>query len=337
MENNIEITNSNKLSVKILSKKLDDKIYLNYLLQSLNINDLKQMCRDFELKGYSKLKKTELVDFILDSLAEEELKELLEQKELEIISNEIQTAIKIINDDYRETLSVIKIVNEKNHEIELLFKGFNWEVSSYLSITPENISDPERDCDCRIGSNMGFCSHFWVGFILSLKQNYFKISDWKLTVLPKNFETKISTIKISATTTSGVKSKESGKAVSMVNENSADFQLTKHINSRITVYEGEITKILKRESDFQGNVTIYYIISLKDVKFGPQLKKPKDYREEDTIKINDIKLRVSDNAYEKVELKVGLNVGDKITCSGGVNKDNFWGLILKRVTKLSKI
>jgi len=332
LKNNIEITN-NKLSVKILSKKLDDKIYLNYLLQSLNINDLKQICRDFELKGYSKLKKAELVDFILDSLAEEELKELVEQKELEIISNEIQIAIKIINGSYRETLSALKIVNEKNHEIELLFKGFNWEVSSYLSITPENIGDPERDCDCRIGSNMGFCSHFWVGFILSLKQNYFKLSDWKLTVLPEDFETKIATIKISAATTSGDKTKGSGKAVSMVDESSNDFQLMKHLNSRITVYEGEITEILERESDFQGNVTIYYIISLKNLKIGPQLKKPKDYREEDTISVSGLKIRVSDKAYEKVELKVE----DKITCSGGVNNDNYWGLILKRVTKLSKI
>ena len=319
--------------MKTLSKKLDDKIYLNYLLQSLNINDLKQICRDFELKGYSRIKKTELVDFILDSLAEEELKELVEQKELEIISNEIQTAIKIINGSYRETISAIKIVNEKNHEIELLFKGFNWEVSSYLSITPENIDDPERDCDCRIGSNNGFCSHFWVGLIFSLKHNYFKLSDWKLTVLPKDFEKKIATIKISTTATSGDKIKGSGKAVGMVDESSTDYQLLKYLNSRITVYKGEITEILERESDFQGNVTIYYIVSLKDVKIGPQLKKDKDYREEDTIKVNELKIRVSDNAYEKVEFKVG----DKITCSGGVNKDNFWGLILKRVTKLSKI
>ncbi len=316
-----------------MSKKLDDKIYLNYLLQSLNVNDLKQMCRDFELKGYSKLKKTELVGFILDSLAEEELKELVEQKELEIISNEIQIAIKIINGNYRETINAIKIVNEKNHEIELLFKGFNWEVSSYLSITPENIGDPERDCDCRIGSNMGLCSHFWVGLIFSLKENYFKLSDWKLTVLPKDFEKKIVTIKISTTTTSGDKTKGSGKALSMVDESSADYSLLKYLNSRITVYKGEITEILERESDFQGNVTIYYIVSLKDVKIGPQLKKTKDYHEEDTIKVNELKIRVSDNAYEKVEFKVG----DKITCSGGVKKDNFWGLILKRVTKLSKI
>ncbi len=119
----------------------------------------------------------------------------------------------------------------------------------------------------------------------------------------------------------------------MVDESSDDYQLLKYLNSRITIYEGEITEVLERESDFQGNITIYYIVSLKDLKIGPQLKKAKDYREEDTIKVNELKIRVSNNAYEKVEFKVG----DIITCSGGVNKDNFWGLILKRVTKLSKI
>jgi len=73
----------------------------------------------------------------------------------------------------------------------------------------------------------------------------------------------------------------------MVDESSADYKLLKYLNSRITVYKGEITEILERESDFQGNITIYYIVSLKDLKIGPQLKKVKDYREEDTIKIND--------------------------------------------------
>ncbi|MHA1507746.1 MAG: Rho termination factor N-terminal domain-containing protein, partial [Promethearchaeota archaeon] len=171
-----------------MSKKLDDKTYLKYLLQSLNADDLKQICRDFEIKGFSKFKKSELIDFILDSLAEEELKDLLKQKEGDIISNEIDTAIKKINGEDRESITEIKVVNDKNHEIEIKFKGFNWKSSSYLSITSKNILDPERDCDCRVGSNMGFCNHFWVGFIYSLKKNYFKLSEWKLTTLPKDFE-----------------------------------------------------------------------------------------------------------------------------------------------------
>ncbi len=170
-----------------MNGEIDDRTYLKYLLQSLNADGLKQICRDFGIKGFSKFKKSELIDFVLDSLAEEEQKDLLDQKEGDIISKEINTAIKKINGEDRESITEIKVVNDKNHEIELKFKGFNWDSSSYLSITSKNIHDPERDCDCRVGSNMGLCNHFWVGFIYSLKRNYFKLSDWKLTPLPKNF------------------------------------------------------------------------------------------------------------------------------------------------------
>jgi len=110
-----------------MNREIDDRTYLNFLLQSLNIDDLKLICRDFEIKGFSKFKKSELVDFVLDSLAEEELKDLLDQKELGIISSEIETAIKKVNGEDRESITEIKVVNDKDHEIELKFKGFNWD------------------------------------------------------------------------------------------------------------------------------------------------------------------------------------------------------------------
>ena len=76
-----------------MNREIDDRTYLNFLLQSLNVDDLKQICRDFEIKGFSKFKKSELIDFILDSLAEEEFKELLHQKEIDIISDGINLAL----------------------------------------------------------------------------------------------------------------------------------------------------------------------------------------------------------------------------------------------------
>ena len=299
-----------------MSKKLDDKTYMKYLLQSLNANDLKQICRDFGIKGFSKFKKSELIDFVLDSLAEEELKDMIEQKEGDIISNEINTAIKKISGEDRESITEIRVVNDKNHEIELNFKGFNWKSSSYLSITSKNILDPERDCDCRVGSNMGLCNHFWVGFIYSLKKNYFKISDWKLTTLPKDFEKNVESIVIT-----------DGK---LINEGATSSLLARH--KRITIYEAEITDIEEKEDDFQGNVTTYYLITLKDIEFGPQLKKKSDYRKEDIEKLNDLKIRVSEKLYTSDKFKSG----DKITCNGGVNKDRFLGMMLKRVTGLKK-
>jgi hypothetical protein len=299
-----------------MKREIDDKTYLKYLLQSLNADELKQICRDFEIKGFSKFKKSELVDFILDSSAEEELKDLLKQKEGEIISSEITTAINKINGDDRESITVIKVVNDKNHEIELQFKGFNWKSESYLSITPKNINDPERDCDCRVGSNMGFCNHFWVGFIYSLKKNYFKLSDWKTTTLPKDFAKKVEGIII--------------KNGNLINESAPSSLLARH--KRITVYDAEIAGIEEKEDDFQGNITTYYLITLKDIEFGPQLKKQSNDQKEDIEKLDELKIRVSEKLYSSDKFKLG----DKITCNGGVNKDRRLGFMLKRVTGLKK-
>jgi len=297
------------------------------------VNELKQICRNFEIKGFSKLKKVELIEFILDSLAEEELKDLIDQKELEIISEGIQLAINKINGKDRESIEAIKIINQEKHEVEFLFKGMNWEITSYLSITHDNISNPERDCDCRIGSQMGFCGHFWVGFIFSLKNDYFKKADWNLTALPKNLDDLLKDIKISTVSTEGDKSQISDQVVSLIDESSESYQLMKYLNNRITVYKGEIIEILERQSDFQGNITTYYILSLKDVEVGPQLKKKSDFDKADLEEIDVLKLRISDNTYEKA----GLSIGDKIKCNGGVNKDNFWDYMLKRVSKLEKL
>jgi hypothetical protein len=44
-----------------MKRKIDDKTYLNYLLQSLTVTELKMICKDIRLVGYSKLKKLELI------------------------------------------------------------------------------------------------------------------------------------------------------------------------------------------------------------------------------------------------------------------------------------
>ncbi|MFX0155730.1 MAG: Rho termination factor N-terminal domain-containing protein [Candidatus Hodarchaeota archaeon] len=314
-----------------MNKKLDDRTYLKFLLQYLGVDDLKQICRDFDIKGFSKLKKLELIDFILDSLAEEEFKELLQQKEFEIISAGIDLAIKKINGEDRESITEIKIVNPSNHEIELKFKGWNWETQSYLSINPKNIANPERDCDCRIGANLGFCSHFWVGFIYSLKQNWFKLDDWTLTVLPDDFEKKIKTIKLIEAQL-GEKGDIKEKAAVLVDESSSGAKLMKYLNSSITVYEADITEIVEKESEFQGNITIFYMASLNNLKFGPKLKKTSDYREEDTEHVENIKVRIS----QKLQSENSFTKGDKISFSGKLVKDNFWGYTVKNVRSIKK-
>jgi len=117
----------------------------------------------------------------------------------------------------------------------------------------------------------------------------------------------------------------------LINEGAPSSLLAKH--KRITIYDAEIIDIEEKEDDFQGNITTYYLITLKNIEFGPQLKKKSDYRKEDIEKLDDLKIRVSENLYASDKFKSG----DKITCNGGVNKDRFLGFMLKRVTGLKKI
>jgi len=311
-------------------REVDNRTYLMYLMHSLNVNDLKQVCRDFQLSGYSGLKKTDLIQFILDSLAEEEYIRFLYERELEIINKEISTAIDKIQGNERESINEITIVNPDLNEIEITFKGFNWETVSFLSITDDNIDNPDRDCDCRTGANMGFCSHFWVGFIFSLKEGFFKLSDWSLTRLPEDFERRIKSIQIKASP----QSKEKEKKLILIDKDTDSSELMKYLDSRITVYESEIQSIEKKTSEFQEIITTYYLLTLKDVKFGPQIKKKSDYDESNLKTLDTLVVRISDNAYKKVNP----SEGDKITLNGTVNKDNFLKMfLLKRVTKLKKL
>ncbi|GAG91731.1 unnamed protein product, partial [marine sediment metagenome] len=98
------------------------------------------------------------------------------------------------------------------------------------------------------------------------------------------------------------------------------------------IYEAEIAVIEEKEDDFQGNTTTYYLLTLKDIEFGPQLKKKSDYRKEDIEKLDELKIRVSEKLYSSDNFKLG----DKITCNGGVNKDRLLGFMLKRVTGFKK-
>jgi hypothetical protein len=315
-----------------MNREIDDRTYLKFLLQSLSVDELKQICRDFEIKGFSRFKKIELIEFILDSLAEEEYTELLQQKELEIISKDLDLAFKKIRGEDRESISGIKVVNPDEHEIELSFKGFNWENTSFLSITPKNINDPERDCDCRIGSNMGFCNHFWVGFIYSLKQGWFNLEDWTLTPLPGDFEKKIKTIKLSEDTIGDVSDKEE-KSITIIDDSAAGTILMKFINSPITVYDSKITKIVERESEFQGNVTRFFLVSLENNKVGPRVKKASDYREEELVDVEELKVRFS----ERLQSENSFKEEEKIKFNGKLVKDNFWGFMVKNVRKVDRL
>jgi len=180
----------------LYNRSIDNQVYLGYILQTLRVKDLKEVCKEFKIRGYSKLSKQKIIEFLCDNLSQEEILTLLKEKELGLITKEIAKALLTINKKSDEKIGKIRIVNPEFNEVEIHFDTFRWAGSSFLSIIDDNINDPERDCICRIGSENGFCSHFWIGFIYSLKKGFFKLSDWKLTILPRNIKEMIKDINI---------------------------------------------------------------------------------------------------------------------------------------------
>ena len=314
-------------------REIDERTYLSYLLQSLTKKELTQICKDYSIRGYSKYTKQDLIEFILDSLAEEEYRLIIYEKELEIISSEIDTAIRKIqaSKEEREYLSSVRVTNQEMHDVELSFTGMNWTTHSFVSIRQDNLENPMRDCDCRVGANMGFCNHFWVGFIFSLKQNWFNLKDWTLTKIPEDLEESIKPIKITSLTPQDSKDSQPAGPLKMIDQSTDSSELLKYIDKRITVDEAEVINIEEKQSEFQEIITTYYLVTLKNIQFGLQKRKKGEKGEEE---LDELLIRVSDNAY----LKSNLKVGDKITLNGGVVKDNFLRTyMLKRVTKLKKL
>jgi len=179
-------------STENLKTKLGDSgLKFRSLISTLNLNELKKICKEHKITGYSRYSKGELIEKISTSLSQEELSKVSIQCEKKILSKVIEQAISVINGQEKEKITDVAIVNPETHEITIRFEGVKREIITTLAINAQNINKPLRKCNCRVGGNLGFCTHFWIAFIFSLKNNYFKLSDWKSTPLPDSFTEKV--------------------------------------------------------------------------------------------------------------------------------------------------
>ena len=283
------------------------EIYRKRLFQSATLEDLKQICRDYNIKGFSKEKKSGLVELVLVSLSEEELKEVAEENEKKWIKKGIENAFGMIETNLANSFKSFRIDNENTCEVEMDFVWYKEASCAYIKITDKNIDNPEFDCDCPLGSGGGFCGHFWLGFIFSLKKGYFNLSNWKMMKLPVDFEIKIKNIEITKTKSGGFL---------LVNKSKSFLQ--KYIDSEISVREGEIVNFEKKSYNYEGNTVEYYLINLKNAVIG-------------TETIDTMKIRLSYGLFAKKSLKIG----DVIKFKGKLVKDKFQGLIVKFIRNVT--
>jgi len=181
----------------IFTRSIDTDEYLTILLQSLTIDQLKEICREKEIKGYSNYRKVDLITFIILNLDYTEKYRFLIANELKIINSEIKEAVRIILNKSKEKLTDIQI-DETRKEIELRFESPHWNATNFAEFQNGSLSNPPRDCDCRVGSANGFCPHFWIAFFIAIQKNFFFLREWEVTKLLSNISKIISKLQITS-------------------------------------------------------------------------------------------------------------------------------------------
>ena len=124
--------------------KIDNKLYAKYLLQLFKPLELKYTFERYKLKSIHTVGIKKAMEFIMDSLSDVELEDLIKNKELEVLSREIESAFRIIN---KKSLANITILDSNNHELELEFKPPLQApiIKAIVSINKNNINHPEAD------------------------------------------------------------------------------------------------------------------------------------------------------------------------------------------------
>ena len=179
---------------------------------------------------------------------------------------------------------------------------------------------------------MGFCSHFWVNFIVSLKQDFFQMENWTLTALPVNFNEELEDLKMEIEKENSEESVSTPTRLKIIDKGNEDYNLLQYFDDRITVYEANITEIEEKSYEYQGRITEYYLVTLQNVRYGPQIKRKSDYDEDKIVNREKLLIRLSEKKFTDTQPEVG----DILSCNGTVKRDDFLGILLKRVTKVKK-
>jgi len=177
-----------------LKKTSFDFLKFNTLMQSFKLKELHHICRKYGVGGYTQHRKQELINHIAATLEKEKLDKIVKLAQKKIIKQVIDQAREIIRGNSNERIMNLTINDSHPSNINLGFKGKNWEVLTTINFKTEDINQLSYKCNCGEGNNLRYCSHFWVGLIYLLKQNLLDLSEWKLTPLPDQLAEIINTL-----------------------------------------------------------------------------------------------------------------------------------------------
>lgn len=130
-------------------------------LLAFNNEELKGICKNYKIKGFSKLKKDEIINLIIKSIPQDYFPEFYKQIEINALKLIISYIPKYFSKENPTKLHSLTY-NKENQNLELLFRGFNWEINTtlqFLNLNKKN--EPLKfnsNCTCEYASEGGLCS-----------------------------------------------------------------------------------------------------------------------------------------------------------------------------------
>ncbi|TFF87864.1 MAG: hypothetical protein EU550_02440 [Promethearchaeota archaeon] len=305
---------------------------LGILFNSINMDELKDLIRDYndycvkndmkenKIKGYSKYKKSELADFVIMSLPDDEKKRILKKLEESTIKGLYQGGMDLFaGKDSRESIKEKKemIKPEKGYIYKI--KGFNWENETNIFLTKDNRIEG-FDCTCRSGQYGGLCIHFFAGLIDLIKE---KVID------PDSLEFFFRMPTVDVEKIEEKEDKIEGKAEKIIQAPNIEkiANLKDNENNKVYISDAKILEINNFQSKYQDHVSTTYILTVEGGLVASDNKKSTE-----KIEFEKINARCSENAMNKYKLKVG----DKISFNGRFKKHNRFGFLIQNIRKFTK-
>lgn len=292
---------------------MPSRTFLERLISSLTINEMKAFAKRYGLKRYSYLSRRGLITFISNNLNEDQVYELIYSVEERIVRKHLNQALKIIARKSSEKLKSLEIIDEKNLEVEITTMNYKRPKKRRIRVSMEALKTPEMYCDCSVGRNLGFCKHFWLAIMCCMKKGLLNASNLKVINGEKLLKSYLDQIQ-------------------EYYLNSEEFILIKHekdlslmlklINNKIEVKSAVLREVKRKDHSINGMIQTVFIAYLENVKFNAIIEGKRLARWR-----RSASALFSYDIQEKLELKQGM----KINFSAMILKHRELGIVLGNV------
>ncbi|MHA1999611.1 MAG: Rho termination factor N-terminal domain-containing protein [Promethearchaeota archaeon] len=135
------------------------------ILPLFSAPELKEIAKQSGIRGYSKYKKDDLVDFILVSIDDESLENIMKNEGSRKLSTTLDNALLLLKGKSIAG-EKISILDASETKITGSFMGLYWNTKFHAII--KEMCDPafKFSCDCRNALGGGLCVHYWCAFML---------------------------------------------------------------------------------------------------------------------------------------------------------------------------